>query len=292
MKHAKSLKCLAALGTVFVLAGCITSATHFSRENVAMRLATPAWMVDRIIPAGQFHLMAWERMHERFKPADIYIEGDGEALSWMSPDATPDYPVGLHLAAYDKAENVAFIAQPCQYTGMSNGEDCPESLYAENRYSPAVIEAYNKALDNIIAQYNIRGINLITYGGSGAIAAELLKTRSDIITWRSVADKLDKVAVDPKLATVPQHHFIGGQDETVMPPELHNYLQAVGPSACVHHSFIQENEHEDGWAEKWPELLKEPIECPPPPAPEFDFEEVLPKRIYTPRDTSFKDPPK
>ena len=83
-----------------VLAGCGTSSLTM-RHEVAERLATPAWMIERRIPAAPFSLTAYERMHERFAPANIYIEGDG--LAWLSKrqkslNPTPMNPVALHLA--------------------------------------------------------------------------------------------------------------------------------------------------------------------------------------------------
>lgn len=280
------------LALSLLLAGCITSATHFSREDVATRVAAPAWMVDRVISAPPFNLMAFERMHKRFTTANIYIEGDGEALAWMSPDPTPDYPVSLHLAAYDKAENVAWIARPCQYTGLSDGSDCDDKMWTQGMYAPEVFDAYNKAIDDVIVHYDIRGINLIAFDGGAPVAAELIRRRSDILSLRTVAGKMSKVAIVPQLANIPQRHFIGGQDDEVIPQELHDYMQALGPTSCLHYSFIQENEHEDGWAEKWPQLLAEPLDCAPAPVPEFHVEDLAPKHYYTPRDTSFKDFPK
>ena len=87
--------CLSAL-MALSLTGCSTFME--SREITANRIAYPAFMLERQIPAGKFNLMAWERVNKKGQPAHIYIEGDG--LSWISTsepslDPTPINPVAL-----------------------------------------------------------------------------------------------------------------------------------------------------------------------------------------------------
>ena len=288
-------------------AGCAGSGSPM-RKEVAQRIAAPSWMVERQIPAGPFSLTAYERMHTHNAPADIYIEGDG--LSWMSKsraslDPTPKNPVALHLSSRDKADNVAWLARPCQYSGLlDETKPCDNTYWTDKRYSEEVIAAYNTALDEIRARYDIEGFNLVGFSGGGTIAAILAGQRDDVLTLRTVAGNLDHRAhsafhqvsflegsLNPsdyaaKLATIPQVHFIGGQDEVVPPAILHSYLQSVGQSNCVDYKFIQEAAHEEGWVDKWPELLQITPECTGPaeeinvyedldiPEPEFEFRET------------------
>jgi dienelactone hydrolase len=296
---------LVTTGLALGLAACETSPLTM-RQEVATRLASPAWMIKRQIPAGLFALTAYERMHTRFAPADVYIEGDGTA--WlskkrMSRNPTPKNPVALHLATRDKADNVAYLARPCQYSGMLDPEaNCGEEYWTGKRYSPEVLAAYNAALDEMKMRYDISSFNLVGFSGGGTIAALLAAQRDDILSIRTVAGNLDHKAhsayhevsslegsLNPpefaaKLATMPQYHFIGGQDEVVPPAVLHSYLQSLGPTSCVNYKFIQEAEHEEGWVDKWPELLALQPACAGPAQEVVEFEEFVPEPIITPRD--------
>jgi len=253
------------------------------RRDIAHRVAAPAFMVERTIPAEPFELTAFERMHTRDAPANIYIEGDGKAWlskSKISRDPTPTNPVALHLAAYDKADNVGWLARPCQFTKLlDESKPCPNSYWTNKRFAPEVITAYHAALDNIAAKYDITEFNLIGFSGGANIAAILAAQRDDVVSLRTVAGNLDHVAhsnyhkvsilegslnaVDyaEQLRNVPQHHFIGGQDNVVPPAILNSYLQALGETPCLRYSFIQEAEHEAGWVDKWPKLLQIPMSC-------------------------------
>ena len=273
-------------GTALTLGALAACGTDYLREEVADRIARPAFMVDRTVAANDFEITVWERMHQRGAPATVYIEGDG--LNWLSPtspslDPTPTTPVALQLATMDKSDNVGYIARPCQYSKMVDDETpCDMKYWTGSRYAPEVVDAIGKTLNNMKAMYGISSFNLVGFSGGGNIAAILAATRDDVESLRTVAANLDHEthslyhevsplagslnAVDfaDQLGSVPQRHFIGGQDEIVPPAILHSYLQAVGETNCVHYTFVQEAEHDTGWVEKWPDLLKEPAECTGP----------------------------
>lgn len=264
------------------LTGCLNS-TIAMREETAERIAGPAFMVERDIPAQPFLLTAYERVHENGGTANIYIEGDG--LAWVSKsrislDPTPKNPVSLHLASRDKAENVIYLARPCQYSKLLDAPEtpCNSAYWTNKRFAPEVLSAYDAALDNIKARYGISGFNLVGFSGGGAVAAILAGQRNDVLSLRTVAGNLDHRAhsayhhvtylddsLNPpeyaaKLRTVPQYHFLGGRDAIVPPAVLHSYLQALGPSRCVQYELIQDAGHDEGWVNKWPELLaKKPV---------------------------------
>lgn len=98
-------------------------------------------------------------------------------------------------------------------------------------------------------------------------------------------ESLNPVDYAAKLKYIPQHHYVGGQDEIMQPAILHSYLQAVGKSNCVSHTFIQEAEHEAGWVEKWPGLLHNLPSCEGPPR-EYSFEP------FEPFEPAFMERPK
>lgn len=281
------------------MAGCTKPVLS---EAVADRLASPVWMVERQIPAGPFALTAFERMHKHYAPANVYIEGDGKA--WVSKrepsmNPTPVNPVALHLATKDKAENLVYLARPCQYSQLQDkNTPCDRAYWTGKRFSPEVLDAYNAALDEIKQRYDIEGFNLIGYSGGGAVAAILAAEREDVLSLRTVAGNLDHKAhsalhkVSPltgslnppdftgRLTAMPQVHFVGGQDEVVPPIILQSYLQALGPTNCEQHKMIQEASHDEGWVEKWPELMQIMPACK---GPAHAAEPVImePEPIYT-----------
>ena len=261
------------------------------REQVAARLASPAWMMKRPVESGPFIVTAFERMHERGETANIYIEGAGEADETIIKGAlfnpTPRNPVALHLASMDKADNVAYLARPCQYSGLRDPQnECDESYWGDAQFNIETLSAYHGVLDNIKARYGITDFNIIGYNSGATLAALLAGQRKDIKSLRTVAGRFDLTALSgtmDSLKNIPQHHFIGGQDELAPPAELENYLQALGDTPCVDYTLIQEAAHEKGWVNKWPELLKNDIpECYIPPEPEFIPIEK-PEPIYVPR---------
>ncbi|HPD82613.1 MAG: hypothetical protein R3D88_06935 [Alphaproteobacteria bacterium] len=292
---------LASVLSVLALSACGLD-TEIKTQTTE-QIGRPAFMVDRFIDAGAFHLKAWERMHDRQKPATLYIEGDSGTLANNAQGADifgshPDMPVGLLLASRDKSGNVAHIARPCQYIKFPEDKGCDAAYTDQKRFTPEVINAYEAALDDIAKRYDITGFHLVGYDGGANIAAVLAGKRSDILSLRTVAgnlnpeftsDNLEKnrkpLAENSVLAThygsvlahVPQHHFIGAADDVITPGVYHSYRQMVGLSDCLHYSLIEDADHTHGWTEKWPDLLAIIPECevvhtnlsPLPPAPEF-----------------------
>lgn len=265
------------------LSGCMLSSTYVRHEQ-AVRIASPVWMKQRIIPAAPFALTAFERIHERGKEVNIYIEGDG--LAWVSKrrwslDPTPQNPFALRLAAKDAAENVIYLARPCQYSKLLDpaAGPCDYAYWTNKRTAPEVLQAYQTALDDIAARYGFHKIHLIGYSGGGTVAALLAATRSDIASLRTVAGNLDhkthsrlhNVSLTPEslnppdyaesLKAVPQHHFVGGRDDIVPLPVYESFARAAGPSPCIRQTILPGATHDKGWLENWPALLKEPVSC-------------------------------
>ncbi len=286
----------AALLAVALGAAC-TGGTDEFKEVAAERIARPAFMVDRWVDTGPFKLLAWERMHERSAPANIYIEGDGYALSFLkdvSNSPTPSNALALNLASRDHAENLVYLSRPCQFRETPDEEASGSKFWSTRRFSPEVIAAYNTALDEIKLRYDITEFNLIGYDGGANIAAAVAASRKDVASLRTVAGTLNPAlvyddkhepldpdtvkaqAIAPQLSSIPQHHFIGAGDAKVTPAAYHSFRQAMGPSECVHYTLVQDADHDAGWVDKWPDLLKLSVECekpvtpaPLPPVPEY-----------------------
>ncbi len=271
------------------LAACGIGGTPL-RSEVAARLSAPAWMVERQIPVAPFNLTAFERMHERGQPATLYIEGDGTADNRTEPlyfDPTPTNPVALHLASKDKSINLAYLARPCQLSGLLDPEaECDSEYWHKNAFTPETINAYNTALNKMKRRYGLTGFNIVGYDSGATLAAILAASRNDVFSLRTVSGEFDLEKLVPlktALLGTPQHHFTGGHDANNTPAEIHGYLQMLGPNTCTKDTFIQEATHETGWVDKWPELLREktPV-CVAPMEPDFTLIET-PEPIFYPR---------
>ncbi len=286
MKNSSFTKFRTFCSVAVLAAGLGLGACYFDtselRLETAKRIATPSFMLHRNIPAGEFMFTVYERVHEKGKPATIYIEGDGVAWtskSRKSLDPTPRNPVALHLASRDMGPNVIYLARPCQYSWTNTGEACDDRFWTSDRFAPEVVAAMNAAVDNIKKKYDISSFNLVGFSGGGAIAALLTAERDDVVSLRTVAGNLDHdtlnrmhgvsmmprslnpVQVAPQIANIPQHHFIGEWDEIVTPAIYDSFRAAAGPTTCMRSSMVKEVDHETGWVNIWPTLLKAPLDC-------------------------------
>ncbi len=282
MKKLLSLAIL--LSATTLLAGCLTNFTPV-KEEAAKRIAFPVFMYPRVVDASPFNITVYERVYKEGGTINIYIEGDG--FAWVSRkkkslDPTPKTPMALKLASMDGSSNVIYIARPCQYTKWQNEGPCPDKYWTSHKYSPIVVNSIHKTLDQIKTRYNASGFNLIGYSGGGAIAALVAADRNDILSLRTVAGNLDidvhtdfhkvtrlngslnPVDIAPKLANIPQRHFIGSLDKNITPEVFYSFAQAMGDTNCLNYSFVANADHEKGWAERWSVMLKEPVKCSGP----------------------------
>ena len=278
------IKLILTLLTMTMLSGCGASSSLSTRHETAAGIAGPAGMSERILPAGIFNLTAWERIQQHGATVNIYIEGDG--LAWLdkyrkSMNPTPPDPLALHLAAADKNRNVIYLARPCQYTGWNGDGGCPDKYWTTGTAAAEVIAAYDQALNDLKARYQVTGFNLIGYSGGAAVAVLVAAKRTDVLSIRTVAgntayavfaavhevtpisDSIDPVTAAPAVARIPQQHFIGGKDKVVPHDIFDGWKQASGSSTCVHAAVRPENTHDKGWAEDWPVLLDVPLSCAP-----------------------------
>lgn len=262
---------LLALSSVIAIAACSATINNI-KHTTASRIARPAFMIERTIAEGPYALYAWERMRDRREKAVLYIEGDSD----INPHA-------LHLASRDTTRNVAYLAQPCQFN-TDNSHNCGTDFHQPG--GAEVIASYNAAMNEMKARYGITGFDIVGYGSGGNIAALLAAERDDILSLRTVAGKLNPkdgasaTAIAPELADMPQHHFIGAADNEVHPDTYHFYRQAMGPSSCVHYTLVQDADHDRGWVDEWPELLKSPTACEAELMEDYDPEPFPPSKDY------------
>lgn len=267
---------------LIALAGCGASSSLESRHKTALDIARPALMQERIISAGLFNLTVWERLGKPDAPADVYIEGDG--LAWLntrtkSMNPTPPDPLALRLAAQDTADNVIYMARPCQYTGWTGEGACPDLYWTNGRSAPEVIRAYQQALDTIKTTGRVTGFHLIGYSGGAAVAALTAAERTDILSLRTVAGNtdyatfsalhrvspldasLDPLGVAATINRIPQMHFIGAEDNVVPVAIFDSWETRSGATKCLQSAIVAGAAHEKGWSAQWRSLLAMPPGC-------------------------------
>lgn len=263
-----------------LLAVLLCSCTTLDTHDHAQQMAQAAGMQKSAITTDGFVLIAYSRLTDASQPVNVYIEGDG--LAWLSrhqlsADPTPRRAIGLTLATLDPASNVIYLARPCQFNDFDR-TPCASSYWSDKRFSEEVISAMSHAMDTFAPRLHGQSIHLIGYSGGAAVAALIAARRHDIASLRTVAGNLDHVALNahhqvspmpgslnaidvaPKLARLPQLHFIGGKDQVI--PELiaQRFLTAVGNN-CAQVITQADASHTEGWVEHWPDLLKINAKC-------------------------------
>ncbi len=270
-------------GTVLInlsllLSGCISVDPYIS----AQKIASESGLTSEKFDTELFPVVTWHRITPPIHSLRVYIEGDGfawKSRTTPSDNPTPRNPTGLKLAAADKQANVFYLARPCQFIGPPLPANCRVNIWTQDRFSPAVIDAMNEALNQMVLRYPGVQLDLVGYSGGGNIAALLAERRSDVRSLRTVAGNLDVAYVNAihhvtpmptaenaidrasALRALPQIHYSGGADTTVPPAVARRFQQAVG-GKCVQTEVVSGMEHGSDWRAVWPGLLAQGLpEC-------------------------------
>lgn len=263
-------------GTVLInlsllLVGCISANPH----SAAQKIASESGMTSKKFDTYPFPIIGWHRITPPVHSLRIYIEGDGfawKSRTTPSDNPTPRNPTGLKLAAADTQANVLYLARPCQFIGPPLPANCHFNIWTQDRFSPAVIDAMNEALSQMVARYPGVKLDLVGYSGGGNIAALLAERRDDVRSLRTVAGNLDVAYVNAlhqvtpmpaaesaidrasALRALPQIHYSGEADTTVPSAVARRFQQAVG-GRCVQTEVVSGMGHGSDWAAVWPRLL-------------------------------------
>lgn len=266
----------------FLLLLLVGACTTISRDESARSLALTAHLTKKEIATAPFMLTSFERIQSPGGEVHLYIEGDG--LAWVSRhtpslDPTPKNPVSLKLAVQDASPNVIYLARPCQYSKLTTAGACPQKYWTSHRFAPEVMASMNMALDEIKSRYGITGFHLTGFSGGANVAALLTEQRNDVLSLRTVAGNLDHVLLHQihgvsqipnslnaknkarTISHIPQYHFIGEEDKVVLPAIARSFISASGQTHCIRSKIIPGVSHGKGWPDKWPALLKYPLDC-------------------------------
>ncbi|MFA5392785.1 MAG: alpha/beta hydrolase [Candidatus Paceibacterota bacterium] len=266
------------LVTVPIL-GCASMPMFRDRLSVADDIAAQAGFRKEYVKAGDFSLMTYQRSNKRSESISVYIEGDGRAWETkhrLADDPTPSNPVALRLAAVDPAENVAYIARPGQYS-LSGFPDCDSKYWSGFRFSPEVVESFDKAIDIFKEKSGARRVELIGYSGGGAIVILVAARRTDVVALRTVAGNLNPKAlseyhqvsqldgsmnpmdVAQKVAYMPQRHFVGLKDSVVPNFIARSFVEQEGDKGYDRINIVEGATHTKGWRARWKGLLGKPL---------------------------------
>jgi hypothetical protein len=265
----------------FLGSACATFSSD-ARRAQADGIALRAGFQKMTVKTDPFLLTAYARLSEPGKSVHMYIEGDGYA--WVTPsrpsgDPTPRNAVALQLAVKDPAANVVYLARPCQFTPMEQNPACEEFYWTNGRFSNEVVKSINQAVSYFVQQGKAPEVDLIGYSGGAAIAILVAARRNDIQSLRTVAGNLDPEVVNQyhgassldgslnpaeianKIASIPQIHFIGGEDDVIPFSAVSSYLKKMGDKRCFQTKTLPEATHTKGWDEQWVSLLTLPVSC-------------------------------
>lgn len=226
------------------LSGCISSTipSPESRSVHAAQLAKKVGWKEHAIHTSAFTLKAYgSPAPKKTKTLTIYIEGDG--LAWLSKNRpsnnpSPHVPSGLKMAIHDKKDYpVAYLARPCQFVFQEEWRNCRQEYWTNLRFSPEVIQSMNQAVTYLKKYYHAKQLVLVGYSGGGTIATLVAARRTDVVQLVTVAAILDTDywvkqdgltplygSLNPadewkNLISIPQTHWVGGQDR-VVPKEV------------------------------------------------------------------------
>ena len=288
----KRMQKMPVLAVMFVATGLLNACYFPStdlKKQTTMRMAVPNGMFERYVEAEPYNITLFERIGQKNTVANVYIEGG--QMVWDDfirerEAATPMYPLALHMATRDNATNVIWLARPCQFSYVPKTDEskCTREEWADGRFSLTKLRAMNAALEDVKKRYGFTGFNLVGVQDGAGIAVHLAASRKDVLSLRTVSGMLDteafKHAYMPEkhetivdntsnnpgmhaahLARLPQHHFVGEWHNVMGPAVAQTFRHNAGDSPCIRVSQVKAVTDEKGWVNRWPDLLKTPLDC-------------------------------
>ena len=260
------------------ISACSTIPAVPERITNAKQLAAPAGFKESVLSNAQIDLVVFSKPSKQANKAlVVYIEGDGRAwktASLPSNNPTPTNPLALRLAIQDPRPAVAYLARPCQFITLPS-RGCSEKLWTNARFSTAVIENMNEAIEKLKHQYGASELVLIGYSGGGAIATLIAAKRTDIKSIITVAGNLDTdtwvklyrleplsesinpASVARSIRNIPQIHYVGAKDDIIPPAISQSFLQKMGSPNKAKVIELPNYDHVCCWTKRWTELLND-----------------------------------
>ncbi|SIN98771.1 alpha/beta fold hydrolase [Halodesulfovibrio marinisediminis] len=232
--------------------------------------------VKKIIRTLRYDIVAYTK-YGVSKDIVIYIEGDGRAWytsSRPSSDPTPVPPLALALAIKDPAENVVYLARPCQFTGGIDARNCDTNVWTFARMSDEVIISMDEAISTAKQQSGAKNIHLVGYSGGGGIAILIAARRDDIASIRTIAGNINTQlwtdlhditplydSISPenyahKISHIPQVHYVGAEDKNI-PSSIARSFGNRSKADSLRIITVPKCSHTKGWETAWSTLLQQ-----------------------------------
>lgn len=236
---------------------------------------------SQVIRTKNFHILSAFRITDNTSPLNIYIEGDGYAFEnrhTPSQDPTPLKPFVLKLAMQDKANNILYLARPCQYIDLNRDINCVLPNWTLRRFSPENIEALEEAIAKFTANKRNPSLVLNGFSGGAALVAHLASRLKNIQLVRTIAGNLNtklfveihgdtplRGSLEPfntarKLQEIPQLHLVGTRDWVIPEKIVRTFVDAQN-SGCAKLLKINSTHNDSTWIKLWPEILKQKVSC-------------------------------
>ncbi len=217
-------------------------------------------------------LIRAQRQDNALTPLLVFIEGDGKP--WLHSkrialDPTPKYTPMLELMLNQQRSSI-YLGRPCYfYTDDSN---CSPRMWTRNRYSEAIVQSMNVALD--IANIKNEKLVLVGHSGGGTLAMLMAASRQDVTalitisanldienwaqhhSYSALSGSLNPVDLDSLPASIKQAHFVGANDKNITPTMLRNALRKQKHANIT---VIPEADHDCCWGTIWPAVFKEAL---------------------------------
>jgi predicted esterase len=253
------------------LVGCANLSTFKIVQNMQLK-AQKCGFKKTDIDTGLFTIRTFSKINDPKGSVHFYIEGDGRA--WInkrrvSQDPTPRNDLVFQLASIDTAENIVYIARPCQYTGEEKNPAWNKTYWTDKRFSQEVIDSSNAVIDEYVKKYNFSTITLIGFSGGGAVAVLCAAERDDVDGIVTIAGNLDHekvneynkvsqlqyslnpIDVAKDVKSVRQIHFVGEKDQLIPSFIAYNFKNASGFSESIDIVEVDNVSHHSGWVKFW-----------------------------------------
>lgn len=229
----------------------------------------PSTFTYKEIQTDSFKIATWQKITNPNGTYRVYIEGDGKAFNARgkpTANPTPSDTLVREMAFEDPADNVIYVARPCQFVSDTM---CNPAYWSIARFAPEAVSAEANAIKSIVGSHKVV---LIGYSG-GAQMAGLIAVQNPSIKVQkivTVAGVLDHKAwtqahnVLPLIESqnlktyhrafdkIPQVHYVGDND-TIVPPTLTQ--ESVGNKKTI--KVVQNATHNRGWSDTFKEIWAE-----------------------------------
>ena len=110
----------------------------------------PSSFVHKEIQTDSFKIATWQKITNPQGTYRVYIEGDGAAFNAKgrpTSDPTPSDTLVRQMAFNDPADNVIYVARPCQYV---KDPMCVPAYWTTARFAPEVISAESNVIKQVV----------------------------------------------------------------------------------------------------------------------------------------------